>query len=372
MPKHIKTTLKFVTGVLIAMLLYIAGVLLHGTFTDYQPNQIISLEAEKSAPLEIIEDSILSFTSWNLGYGGLGAESDFFYDHGNLLFSGGRMVRAAPEQVMRNISASAGFVTSVKSDFFLFQETDLASKRSYYINQFERISNEIPAFSAFFAPNYKVARVPIPLLEPWKAYGRTLSGLATYCRFQPEESLRLQLPGEFGWPTRIFQLDRCVSVHRFKLKTDEQLVVVNVHNSAYDSGGELKRKQMAFLRELFLREYEKGNYVVVGGDWNQCPPYFRYDSFMPGKTQGYTQINIAAEFLPEGWQWVYDASTPTNRKTRSPYKAGESFVTLIDFFLISPNVQVLSVKTIAQDFQFSDHQPVWMEVKLLKRLIPVQ
>src|SRR5690606_33678797 len=128
---------------------------------------------------------------------------------------------------------------------------------------------------AFFAPNYKVSRVPIPILEPWNAYGKVLSGLATYSRFQPYQSTRLQLPGSFAWPTRIFQLDRCVAVHRYRLSNGKELVVMNVHNSAYDADGALKRQEMAFLRELFLEEYGKGNYVLAGGDWNQCPPYFR-------------------------------------------------------------------------------------------------
>ena len=56
---------------------------------------------------------------------------------------------------------------------------------------------------------------------------------------------------------------------------------------------------------------------------------------------------------------------PTNRKTASPYNKEETFITLIDFFLISPNVKMRQVKGIRQDFQFSDHQPVWMEVELL-------
>jgi endonuclease/exonuclease/phosphatase family metal-dependent hydrolase len=32
--------------------------------------------------------------------------------------------------------------------------------------------------------------------------------------------------------------------------------------------------------------------------------------------------------------------------------------------LISPNLTAKQVKTIDQQFRFSDHQPVWMEVEL--------
>lgn len=364
-PRLLRQSLRGLFILLALVLIYIVAVLAYGTYDDWQPPAVTELEPHQGSEVNPIQDSILSFVIWNLGYGGLGEESDFFYDHGNMFLSGGRMVRASREHVEKNIAADTFFVQTTQADFFLFQEVDLSARRSYFINQFEEIGEELPGYAAFFAPNYKVSRVPIPLLEPWNAYGKVLSGLATYSRFQPYESTRLQLPGSFSWPTRIFQLDRCVALHRYHLADGKELVVMNVHNSAYDADGSLKRQQMAFLRELFLEEYAKGHYVIVGGDWNQCPPYFQFDSFLPGNTQGYTQINIDPEFLPPDWKWVYDPTTPTNRKIRTPYVAGESFVTLIDFFLISPNVRARSVKCLDQQFRFSDHQPVWMEVELL-------
>ena len=86
---------------------------------------------------------------------------------------------------------------------------------------------------------------------------------------------------------------------------------------------------------------------------------------MPGKGGDYTQQNVDSEMLPSGWQWIYDPTVPTNRKVSVPFKKGDTFVTLIDFFVVSPNVKVNKVKGINLGFQFSDHQPVWMEIELL-------
>lgn len=366
MPKLLKRLFKALLWIGLIVVLYIAMTLIHGTLTDYQPSSVIPLKPEQESPISIIEDSILSFTTWNVGFGGLGAESEFFFDNGYLYFSHGKMVRVQKEYVEKNVKGMVDFAASTKSDFFLLQEVDYNSKRSYYTNEFEQIKQKLPNFSAFFAPNYKVDRVPIPVMEPWQAYGKTHSGLGTYSKYQPYKSTRYQLPGSFAWPTRIFQLDRCVSSHRFKVKGNKELVVMNVHNSAYDMNGALKKEQMAFLREMVMEEYKKGAYVVVGGDWNQCPPFFKFNSFSPdGDSDGYSQINIAADFLPEDWQWVYDPRVPTNRKTKSVYVPNKTFVTIIDFFLISPNIRVHTVKGINQNFQYSDHQPVWMEVELL-------
>lgn len=346
------------------VLLYIAGVLLYGTVYDFQPEGTIALPVEGSADQQIISDSILTFTTWNVGYGGLGAKANFFYDSGSMFFSNGKMIRSEEDDVNNYVAGIEAFARRDSSDFLLLQEVDYRSKRSYYINQFEWLGKVLPGYASVFAVNYKANWVPLPIFEPWRAYGATNSGLGSWSKFQPESSDRVQLPGSFAWPTRIFQLDRCAAVQRFKITGGKELVVVNVHNSAYDKGGELKAAQMGFLKKLFLEEYEKGHYVIVGGDWNQCPPGFPFDKFMPGNTSGYTQTNIDQGFLPSDWTWCFDANTPTNRKVREVYKQGETFVTLIDFFLVSPNVQLLKVQTENLNFLYSDHQPVSMNVKL--------
>lgn len=365
MPTYLKSALKYSGWLLLIIFVYVAVVLIHGTATDYQPGQVIPLESTKAASVAPIPaDTALSFLIWNIGYGGLGAESNFSFDQGRMLFSGGAMVRPPKELSDKNHEGIFNFVRSTAVDFFLFQEVDVDAKRSYGVNQFQEISEALPQYAATFSTNFQVKRVPLPILEPWNAYGRVQSGLGSWSRYQPEAATRYQLPGAFSWPMHIFQLDRCAAVFRYKVENGKELVLFNIHNSAHDKEGELKRQEMAFLRDLFLAEYQKGNYVIAGGDWNQCPPFFKFDSFMPGKTQGYTQLNIEDAFLPEDWRWVYDPVTPSNRKTKYTYQPGETFVTVIDFFLISPNIRALGIKTLNQDFKYSDHQPVWMEVRL--------
>ncbi|MEZ4981345.1 MAG: hypothetical protein R2769_07110 [Saprospiraceae bacterium] len=80
---------------------------------------------------------------------------------------------------------------------------------------FEACAKKLPGYSAYFAPNYKADYVPIPVFEPWHAYGKVLSGLASYSKYQPYENPKNTIAGEFPWPTRIFQ-DRCVLEQRFK------------------------------------------------------------------------------------------------------------------------------------------------------------
>ena len=359
-----KLLLRIVGWGLLLFVVYVIAVLVYGTATDWVPEKQTDLTPDQTAPQPLISDSLLTFVSWNVGFGGLGAESDFFYDDGGFFFAhGGTVINERP-LVEKNVNGIRTFAASTAADFFLLQEVDRASKRSYFIDQYAAVRSQLPDYAAAFAPNYRNDRVPLPIAEPWRAYGAVESGLASLSRWQPTSSERIQLPGEFPWPTKIFQLDRCLLVQRFPTASGKELTVVNLHLSAYDKGGELKAAQMAFLGDWLQQEYANGNYIVAGGDWNQVPPFFQFDSFMPGRTDGYTQTNISPDFLPADWTWVYDAATPTNRKTRTPYVKGETFETLIDFFVISPNLTVRRARGIQQGFQFSDHQPIYMEVEL--------
>jgi endonuclease/exonuclease/phosphatase family metal-dependent hydrolase len=194
--------------------------------------------------------------------------------------------------------------------------------------------------------------------------GKVAGGLATYSKYQPKEVMRYQLPGAFPFPKNVYMLDRCLLVQRYDLSSGKQMLVVNLHNSAYDNTGKLKAQEMAYLKNFITQEYEKGNYVIVGGDWNQNPPGFDNNTFSRNLKETYPQTAVMADFMPADWKWAFDATTASNRNLVTAYDKDKTFTTLIDFFLLSPNVDLVSVKGAHVGFQFSDHQPVKLQVKL--------
>lgn len=336
--------------------LYVVAVLAYGTLNDYQPDEAIELESLNSSRETPPDSSSLSFVIWNIGYGGLGAKSDFFLD-------GGIQVRPDKETSEAYLNGILGTLESLSSaDFLLLQEVDVKAKRSYGVNQFEAIGEVLNSYTRAHAMNFNVKFVPKPMVS-LSPIGNVQSGLATYSRYMVSDQTRFQFPGSYGWPTSAFHLDRCLLESRVPLSNGKELIVVNSHNSAYD-GGKLKPLEMAYLRNHLLMEYEKGNYIVVGADWNQCPPNFAYDSFSPGNADDYYQDNIDPAFMPEGWTWAFDPSVPTNRKLASSFEADKTFTTLIDFYLVSPNVQVESVEGVDLAFENSDHQPVKLSIQL--------
>lgn len=355
---------KVLKTILLLPVLYVFGVQINGYFADWHPEEMTRLIIAGKATQPVIRDSVLHFTIWNVGYGGLGAESDFFFDDEGMFYSGSSMIRSPKALVEKNNAGAVAFLKKSTADFFLLQEVDVCSDRSYRIPQDELFAAALPDFAHTLATNYQCNRVPIPILQPWDVYGAVSSGLGTYSRFQPSLATRYQLPGTPPFPKSMFELDRCIAVSRYPTALGPELVVINVHNSAYDPGDKIKALQLPYLRDLAVGEFEKGNFVVLGGDWNQCPPNLRYDAFTNFKDHPFWQGNVPMDLFPEGWIFGYDPTAPTNRKTADPYQQGSTNEALIDFFVVSPNVQVVAVKGVDLDFQFSDHQPVEMTVRL--------
>lgn len=349
---------KMFVLLLCSVILILGGLIIHASMTNYQPEVKEVLSQKKSydkTSKTTISSSSLSFLTWNIGYGGLGSESDFFYD-------GGKMVHPKSQWVQKNIKGITETLQEHSADFILLQEVDSTAQRSHYINQVGKIGEVLPKFHQTFATNFLVSFIPIPITNP---LGGIHSGIATYSRFEASENTRFQFPGNFDWPTSLYMLDRCFLFQRFDIKgSDNQLIVINSHNSAYDKGGKLKKRQMEYLKEMLVAEYRKGNYVVVGADWNQVPPDFDPLRFVKKGTIPHESMKSPKDYPEAGWKWIYDETIPTNRALRGIYSQDTTFKTVIDYFLVSPNVNVKVVKGIDLDFQFSDHQPVWMEVEL--------
>ena len=71
--------------------------------------------------------------------------------------------------------------------------------------------------------------------------------------------------------------------------------------------------------------------------------------------------------MPEGWSLAYDLETPSCRLLNQPYNPEDAENTqyyVIDGFIISPNVELISVNTLNAGFEFSDHNPVELRIKL--------
>ena len=345
---------KILKAILILIIIFVVGfigLIVYALISDYKPEDKVTLAVNESSSC-LSDTSELTLLTWNIGYCGLDRDMDFFYDGGTKVFT--------PEnRCIENLSAVENFIRKNDSiDFIFIQEIDKSSRRSYYINEYDSLSGKMRSHKGFFAKNYDVFFVPVPPASPM---GKVLSGLATFSKADPSSSVRYSFPGEYGFPKQLFMLDRCFLVNRYPLSNARELIIINTHNEAFDKGN-IRKAQMAYLKEFILEEYNKGNYLITGGDWNQTPPEFK-PAFVNNRTDT-TNMIIPSDYLTSGWQWVYDNTNPSERNVVAAYDAPVTPTTIFDFFLISPNVDAVSVKCIDMNFENSDHNPVIIKVKL--------
>ena len=85
----IKLLSKLFFTIILGFLFYIMVSLAYGYMTDFVPKKIIPLSPTQQSHNHKIIDSIFTITTWNIGYAGMGKESDFFFDGGNILRSNG-------------------------------------------------------------------------------------------------------------------------------------------------------------------------------------------------------------------------------------------------------------------------------------------
>ena len=348
--------LSFAVLILLIIAVLFGLLLIFLTVTEYRPADRTSVDISGTPAGSLKSGDTFTVVTWNIGYGALGDNADFFMD-------GGRMVDTADrERVESNMETIISGVRSLDPDILFIQETDVDSKRSHHIDEYSMIGDGLPGFSSSFANNFKVTFLPYPI----PPIGKVNGGIATYSSFEASSAERIQLPVPFKWPVRMMNLKRCVLVSRIPLEdSGKELVLFNLHLEAYDSG-EGKIAQTKMLAELLAQEAGRGNYVIAGGDFNQI--FSSEDSGLyPAMPGMWTAGEIDVSQIEGDWQFLMDETVPTCRSLDKPYLGAdrENFqYYLIDGFIVSGNITVDTLETVDMGFTATDHNPVRLTATL--------
>lgn len=366
----LKRILRLILALFVVVLVFAVGFIVTLQIFEYRPADIETLEVSDNldnVPAnQVVLETEIKFLTFNTGYASLSATEDFVMDGGQK----GRM--DSKEEVEANIEGISSILTAAGADIYLLQEVDVDSDRSYNTLQYEAYS-DLLGFPNTLGYNYRCVFVPFPF-EIGQMMGSVNSGIMTATGFYVSSAERYQLPGSFSWPLRLANLKRCMTVTKMPISDSEKfLVIINVHLSAYDDGT-MRIQEMEALRDLALQEYADGNYVVIGGDFNQTFPAgmvgdaYKYPLEDPDFWQAFEMDGQWVE--DNGWSFGVDTEDdhPTCRLLNHPYDSlnrENNQYYMIDGFIVSPNVEIVgSVQIINQDFQYSDHNPVVMTVIL--------
>lgn len=343
-----KTVIKIIKGC--ALMVFVLSVLV--VMTDYKPDEIERLSITQNTE-EILDASRpIRMAIYNIGFGGLDANQDFFMDGGT--GSGA----SSQDDIRDNLKAMAGILKSMDSHIYMIQEVDINSKRSSGLNEKEEIGTELPEYNQTSATYYKVPFVPLPLSRP---LGKIHMDLLTLSKTQIESANRYTLPNIDAIPYKYFYLDRCMLESTIPLSNGKKLIVLNVHLSAYDSNGTVKKEQLEWIERYIEKADLENNYYIFGGDWNLIMTDTSKEDI---SNQRDYWVEKPKDFKDGGFKWVYDDRVNTVRELNAPYEKGQTFERVIDGYLVSPNLEVLKVETQDMGFKYSDHNPVLLEVRV--------
>ena len=306
-----------------------------------------TLDIKKDAKKEKVQvGQELSLTTYNIGFGSYSPDYTFFmdlgYDENGVATAGVHGKGISKEDVQTNIDGSINIVKELVSDFYALQEVDVDSDRAYHINQKEAFEKEMTDYDNTFAINFDSAYLFYPLNDP---HGKSKAGLSTYSKYSISESERKEYTISTGF-SKFFDLDRCFSV-----------------------------KQIDELYSFMKSEYDKGNYVIAGGDFNHDlltnnPLYPQYTK------ENFAYKDMVKQPMPDWLNFMFDDNKtckfddgftvyaannePSCRDCDVAWQRGYTYVSTVDGFIVSENITVNSVETKKvgdNGFAYSDHQP---------------
>lgn len=364
--KVLKNIFKTVAIVLAVIIFLIGGYVLYVVlqYSRIQDNYKITVNNNREELVQLGQN--LSISTFNIGFGAYSQDFSFFMDSGETLdgvkLQGSGSVAKDLKTVINNTSGAVDTIKQLNTDFAFFQEVDVIATRSYYYNQYEYIQDNFKEYSNSISMNFHSAFLMYPIFNP---HGKTDAGIVTLSKYNISSAVRRSLPVDESFPNKFFDLDRCFQVNRLPISdSSKELVLINIHMSAYDEGGKIRAKQLDMLNSILEEESKKDNYVIVGGDFNHdiadSVGYFPTNRKQPDWV-----FQLTNDDLTSGYTWASSKNVPTCRSSDTGYIEGESYLVVIDGFIVSSNIQVNSVTNIDTEFMYSDHNPVKMEFVLL-------
>lgn len=376
-----KKVIKITGIILLALVIVLAAYIIYlyasyHRISDKQELQVEEISQNTEAGNELTTDKQYSALTYNIGFGAYTPDFSFFMDGGKSSWA------KSKDSVKETIKGAGELVASKDSDFALIQEIDLDATRSYHVNEYSILKETIPAYNCVFAQNYDSAFLFYPFTQP---HGKSKAGLALFSKYPITGSLRRSFPISTSF-TKFFDLDRCYSISRVPVDNGKELVIFELHMSAYGNSDAIREGQIRMLSEDMQKEYEAGNYVICGGDFNHDLKAADTQSKASDASNN-TQTDSGDSAEPESWAYPFPRSElpehfsfcldqlsedeknnlwNSARNADMEYVPGETYTVTLDGFIISDNVECTKYENVNIGYSYSDHDPVYMEFQLKK------
>ncbi|MFD1430266.1 endonuclease/exonuclease/phosphatase family protein [Lacticaseibacillus mingshuiensis] len=351
---------KILLALLGAVVIAFGGYLIYLFSAYHRMADDLPLTAKHEQTGELQTGKTYTAQTYNIGYGSYPPSYSFFMD-------GGKYSRAYSKKAVN--ASLDGIIKTTETDapdIAFFQEVDWDGDRSQHVNEVTKLENAFKGtHTAVYGPNYDSPYLFYPFTDP---IGKAKSGLVTLVSAGVTSARRYKLPIDNGLG-RFIDLDRAFTATKVRVEGGKTLQLINIHMSAFTKKREVQQAQFDTLFAYIKKAYASGDYVIVAGDYNHTPLPDTPKIFgTSSKPQTWTHP-FPHDQLPKGFYMptmgLAEAKVPSARGLDKPYSA-KSFVTLIDGFILSPNITAHTVAVTDTGFEYSDHNPVRLTFTLNK------
>ncbi|MEM6350945.1 MAG: endonuclease/exonuclease/phosphatase family protein [Cyanobacteria bacterium P01_D01_bin.14] len=251
----------------------------------------------------------------------------------------------------RNLQQAVQVLKDLDADFIALQEIDLASKRSYQVNQVEALAKALEMPVGAVNINWDKNYVPFPYWPPTAHFGRILSGQAILSRYPIEKNDRIVLEKVASRPFyyNAVYLDRLAQVTEVQIG-GRSVMLINLHLEAFDNPTRLEQtKVVKDLAERYAQDYP----VLLVGDFNSAvnrPEEGEVKTIELLAESAVLSPAIASDQRRDAAQATYPSDTPQ-------YK--------LDYIFYTPaTIEMVTARVVTEAGQASDHLPIAMTFRL--------
>ncbi|KAJ8603722.1 hypothetical protein CTAYLR_000220 [Chrysophaeum taylorii] len=308
---------------------------------------------DESAP--IWDGDPLTVVVWNMQFGA-GIRQHFFYD-------GGLAVSTPKDEVLETTTAIGEALAGAEADIVLLQEVDRRSRRTAYVDEFERLSSILEGCGLSCRSSASYWRVPYVPHPKHDHLGRIGMHLATFSRFQIESATRWQLPLlRESRIRRLFNLRRAALDLELRRtpRVEKPLSIVNTHLSAFSRGDGTLERQVGAIREKILDPKGDAPWFLAG-DFNCISPYEDPNN-LGEEADLYPKDKTDVQPLYDRYNAAF-SSPDVLLPTYKPFRAARPDRT-IDHAFASSDVVYDNVTMLDTGGRFlSDHQPLRLALR---------
>ncbi|MEN8125379.1 MAG: endonuclease/exonuclease/phosphatase family protein [Bacteroidota bacterium] len=322
-------SLRYILYLLLIVLFFIVGFYFWASSPNFSETEYTQIKTNQFSS-KTNTDSIFSIITYNIGYlsgmtNNLPVKKSKIFFENNL-----KLVKAQ----YKNLNA----------DILAFQEIDFASKRSYDLNQQDKIATLGYNYIAQ-AINWDKKYLPFPEFPISMHYGRILSGQSVLSKFPILDHQRIELERN---PTNpfyydAFYIDRLAQVVQIQIN-NKKVIVINVHLEAYHK--ETRLKQTHKIIEIYNQYSQKFPTLLVG-DFNSD---IKYEN---------ASIKLLLN-IPKIGNAVYNNDNPKTFNSVKPTERLDYIFYNTDF------IEYISGRLLTEFKQASDHLPLLMQFKYKK------